>query len=380
MDRRDKQRFAVPASPVSWSGSNTRGRPVSTNTGPSTTTSRSRSGGASVEDPDYRRLLLKNNIDLRPDYLPMPGHVESIVEHVRTRQRDSPERTDEELVYDEKRWELFEGTGEDEVVKYYSKHVFPDEDGNNDVLRVRTGKSMARQVVPFAGGDVAPFCVPAPDMLYGYRADRAFPNPAHREKLSGDMEKEVIAINDIGSRNALLYPFFIVEYKGVGGNMWVATNQCLGGTSACISIAEKLNRRLFEAAHAKDGVVTTVDSTAFSIAMNGNEARMYVSWKQDELNYYTTNIDCYALRRPDEYRRFRRMVRNVVDWGRNDRLKGIKKGLDQLLEAAEKQTPDIPDPALSGIPGSSGQSVRQRSPPSPSDKGSSSRRSKKQRS
>lgn len=51
-----------------------------------------------------------------------------------------------------------------------------------------------------------------------------------------------------------------------------------------------------------------------------------------------TNIGCYALRQPDEYKRFRRMVRNIVDWGRDDRLKAIQHALDQLLEEAQKRT------------------------------------------
>lgn len=387
MERKDKdnQGFAVPQTPASMSGSDARGRSATAHTASSTTTSRSRSGGPRVEDPLYRWNLLHNNISMQRNGFPLPDHVASTVEYVRTKQRDSPERTDEELMNDGDRWSMFdEPRGEDQVAGYYKEHVFPTAKDPDGILQMRTSTPMARQVVPFVSGAPVSFCVPAPDIAYGYKRSNAFTDPKH-QTLLGNMLHEVAANNDSGVRDTLLYPFFIVEFKANNGNMWVASNQCLGGTSACVNIAESLNRRLFEASQTKDGIVTTdtIDSSAFSVAMNGQDARIYVSWKQDELNYYMTNVDSYALSRPDEYRRFRRMVRNIVDWGRNDRLKAIQKGMDQLLEAAEKRTPDVPAPpgvpGASGAPGPSGQSARQRSPPSPSDKGSSSGRNKKHR-
>lgn len=390
MERKDKdnQGFAVPQTPASMSGSDARGRSATAHTGTSTTKSRSRSGGPRVEDSDYRRTLRANNIFMRQDNLPLPKHVASVVEHVRARPRDSPEPTDEELLNDKHRWALLEDNRkEGDVISYYKSRVFPTENDPQEVLRITDSTAMRRQAVPFAGGTAGPFCVPAPDLLYGYHRDTAFPNPGH-QMLIDSTNQEMAADNNFGSSDALLYPFFLVEFKGSDGNMWVATNQCLGGTSTCVNIAESLNRRLFEASQKKDGIVTTetIDSSAFSVAMNGQDARIYVSWKQDELYYYTSHVECFALSRPDHYRDFRRMVRNIVDWGRNDRLKSIKRGMDQLLDAAEKQTPAIPAPA--GVPdvsgpsvpsGPSGQSARQRSPPSPPGKGSSSGRNKKHR-
>lgn len=59
---------------------------------------------------------------------------------------------------------------------------------------------------------------PAPDMLYGYDRQSAFPRQ-QGQLLS--MGTEMIANNQY---QGLLYPFFMVKFKGDGGSMWVATN------------------------------------------------------------------------------------------------------------------------------------------------------------
>jgi hypothetical protein len=56
--------------------------------------------------------------------------------------------------------------------------------------------------------------------------------------------------------------------------MWVATNQCLGGSASFVNIAERLNRRLKDC---KNKEVKSIDRTAFSIAMNGIQARLSIS-------------------------------------------------------------------------------------------------------
>lgn len=209
--------------------------------------------------------------------------------HIRNKERNSPEPTDEALQRDEDRWELFQGTPEPAVKKYFTKHVFPNPNGS-DAITVRTRLPMNRQVVPFAGGEAPKFCTPTPDMLYGYASANAFPDPGHQDHLF-KTSQEAVATNGYSTYNALMYPFFVIEFKGMGGNMWVAGNQCLAGAATCVRIAEGLNRQLLaysqreveaEAEAAASGaagpgqadrVVEIMDSTAFGVAMNGQDAQ-----------------------------------------------------------------------------------------------------------
>lgn len=106
------------------------------------------------------------------------------------------------------------------------------------------------------------------------------------------MEIEMIAISE-----DLLYPLFVVEFKGDGpsgaGSLWVATNQCLGGSIPCVKIVERLNDRLQQC---NSSEIMPFNSAVFSIAMSGTEARLYISWKHDEIEYYMQDVRNFCFR------------------------------------------------------------------------------------
>ncbi|KAG9238341.1 hypothetical protein BJ875DRAFT_56741 [Amylocarpus encephaloides] len=113
-------------------------------------------------------------------------------------------------------------------------------------------------------------------MLFGY-TDEAFPQ---QQTQLISMGNEMVA-----NSQGLIYPFFVIEFKADGPSgarsLWVATNQCLGGSASCVNIAKRLSCQL---KWYKSDEVRPIDSTAFSVAMSGTEARLYVSWKYDDPN------------------------------------------------------------------------------------------------
>lgn len=131
----------------------------------------------------------------------------------------------------------------------------------------------------------------------------------------------------------LLYPFLVVQFKGDDGKMWSATNQCLGGSASCVKVTEHLNHEL---ERCSSGNVRLVSSAAFSIAMNGPEARLYISWKHNELDYYMAYVRGFLLQDPGHFIEFRKHVRNIADWGNGRRLKEIRDSLDRLLDESRK--------------------------------------------
>ncbi|KAF5707389.1 hypothetical protein FMUND_11147 [Fusarium mundagurra] len=70
--------------------------------------------------------------------------------------------------------------------------------------------------------------------------------------------------------------------------------------------------------------------------MSGTEARLYISWKRNELDYCMANVDSFLLQDPEHYHKFRKYVRNIIDWGRGGQLEGIRKSMDSLLEEIRK--------------------------------------------
>ena len=146
-----------------------------------------------------------------------------------------------------------------------------------------------------------------------------------------------------GNYDDLLFPFLAIEQKGDGPvsreSLWVATNQCLGASASCINIVERFNQPLRMCNRSNnnhDIDVKPVNSISFSIAMNGSEAGLYVTWKHDEIAYHTAIADSFLLQRPTDFLNFRRYVLNILDWGMGGRLTAIRTSLGHLLEESKK--------------------------------------------
>ncbi|CAK7213708.1 hypothetical protein SBRCBS47491_001897 [Sporothrix bragantina] len=272
--RKDAKGFATPSTPSLVSGC----------TNQSGATAGSQKYGA--DDPIYRSDILRdNNIILRPQWEPRPDNVRALVAKM-NQARSSPEPPAEQIRREALFEKVYQGGSKTQVEDYFKDKVFaltaPTSTEKGDApLQASTRALMNRQGVPFL------------------QPRRGFFGPA--------------------------------------------ANQCMGGSASCVNIAEKLNRQLREYRYKNQNgngevVNANVDSTAFSIAMNGNEARLYVSWKHDELSYYVSDVQCYLLSRPDHYIDFRKVVRNILDWGKNERLEAIRKSLDILIEEDRKRS------------------------------------------
>ena len=317
---RDADGFAVPSTPASAAS-----RSVARTLGPFDAASyaggSSRSTGRSlVENPFYRSAnLFSNNIHMRSRREQYPEHVRSLVELV-GRDRDSPGPSADDVRQDEDLEALEMGATEGDVQTHFQAEIFPRSAGT---LKSNERLPMAKHAVPDVRSKFK-VSTPVPDILYGYNRTRAF-TEGQQSKFNS-MGNEMAA----NSQN-LTYPFFVIEFKAEGpsgaGNLWVATNQCLSGSASCVNIAERLNNQLRQC---KDDKVMPIDSAAFSVAMSGTEARLYISWKHDELQYYMAKVKSFLLQDPEQYLEFRKYVRNIIDWGKDKRLKEIRDSLDSL--------------------------------------------------
>ncbi|KAK3332067.1 hypothetical protein B0T19DRAFT_397868 [Cercophora scortea] len=313
---RDADGFAVPPSPNSYSGLFAPLIAPSDDTGVTP-----RSSGSSrvlVENPFYRdRNLAASGIYMRYRDEPFPEHIANVVDTVRKR-RDSLGPSPDDVYRDRALGALeMRGLDEPKVEKYFQSTVFYDPE-EGDSLERSDRQPMSRNVVPSSADTKLRVSNPIPDMLYGYSRHHAFPNQQTQLiSMAGEMD-------GTANNQSLMYPFFAIEFKGNGGDLWIATNQCLGGSASCVNIAERLNDQLRKC---KSSKAKLIDSTAFSIAMNGTEARLYVSWKHSDLDYYMQK----------DYIEFRKHVKNIIDWGKDKRLEDIRESLNTLLEESRKR-------------------------------------------
>lgn len=278
-----------------------------------------------VEQPDYEEVhLAGNGIHFSQSN---PGRIDDLVKTM-GQARNSPGPSEDQVLGDEDLQNLKTARLEALVEEYFLYHFFPTFQSPNPLYRIpRTG--MHRHHVPKRKGYKHHACVPKPDVLFGYRKGSAFPQQEDPVRImSGEMS---------ANSGGLLYPFLVVELKGDQGSWIGATNQCMGGSATCVNMAENLNRRLKQCTSA--ATVDPIDSAVFSIAIRCAEAQLFVSWSQDDQNYFMAQIDRFTLYCPKEYIRFYKYVHNIFDWGQGERLERIRESLD-LLRGEERRIQD----------------------------------------
>lgn len=318
--KRDSDGF-VPPRPVS-----TRSQSV-TPSGVSDSPSRSNNSGVSlVQNYLYRDSnLVGNKILMAPLRTPLPGHITSVIDRL-DRDRGSLAPTEDQIKDDDRLNSIWLGVEESEIEEYFKDNVFPLPEPSGDLKRT-IRFPMARRIVPDNPEFLKNISNPVPDMLYGY----------DRHKVFHYRQPRLIAIGDemVGNSQGLVLPFFAIELKGEGpsvnGNLWVATNQCLGGSSSCVNVAERFNLHLMHS------TALPIQTTAFSIAMSGTEARLYVTWIDDDRYYQMASVRNFLLHDPKSFLEFRKYVHNIVDWGKGERLTAIRAALDVLAMGSRKR-------------------------------------------
>ncbi|KAJ2973202.1 hypothetical protein NUW58_g8996 [Xylaria curta] len=264
--------------------------------------------------------------------------------------RKSPGPSPDQVRQDTALYNLdMEAVEEAGVGKYFLTTIFPDPIQSDSIQRIER-QPMAKHTIPSTARSEFKISSPIPDALYGYNRNTAF---------TQQFTQLISMKNDpMANARGMIYPFFVIEFKGATGNLWVATNQCVGGSVSCVNMIERLNEQLRKC---KSDNIQAIDSAVFSIAMNATEARLFISWKHNKLDYYMQQVECFALQRPDDYIELRKYVRNIIDWGAGGRLKGIQNSLDSLLENGRQR--------VSGV-------VKSRQPPSDGSETSGSKKRK----
>lgn len=168
---------------------------------------------------------------------------------------------------------------------------------------------------------------PKPDLLYGYYED-AF------EQGNGTNFHPTLVVDAVANNACLVLPFLTVEFKGQwpasAGNLCVAENQAAGSSSACVKMAEYLNDCL-EKQRGSSPATTRLDTAAFSIVTNGTEARLFMTWKEHPDIFRMKHLRSFCLAEQDQRLSLRNAFHNILDWGYNERLDGIRRCLRILL-------------------------------------------------
>jgi hypothetical protein len=284
-----------------------------------------------VDNLNYRETCLAaaNIFFLTRKSKGMSAEVTDLVSRM-GRKRDSVvEMTVEDADADFRRENIAIFATEPTVENYYGQRVFAlplDE----TILQRDDRTPMTKECVPDTADTEYRVVTPVPDMLFGYSSEDAF------------TQAQLVQLNRLGewryiNGGKMVLPFLAAEFKGPSAPLWVAENQCLGVASSCVKVAERLRTKVLTNVNS-DEWSCEIHSYAFSVAMNNSEARLYVTWKDEDADAYKTQrVRSYALATSEDFIVFQRTIRNIIDWGRNERLESFRQALDDMAEQERKR-------------------------------------------
>ncbi|EPE07730.1 hypothetical protein F503_00452 [Ophiostoma piceae UAMH 11346] len=288
----------------------------------------SSNGKRDTESIEYRTgNLLQNRVTVESrHFVPQPDNIAQLLRD-NARERPSPSPSETEIQMDDTLHDLKEFTAEFRVEEFFKgSNGILYVPAKQDVLQRDSRLQLKREAVPSNPQANSNIATPVPDTVYGYKHARAFTleHMIQLEKIPG-----------VGPANgqSLYFPFFVVEFKGHSGSMSAATSQCMGGSASCVTLAENLNSHIqrLRQAH-RTCNLADIETAAYSLAVNGSEAKLYVTWKQEDGSFKMQKVSVHHIQEPGQYIELRKKVRNLLDWGRTARLRQIHELLDYIRE------------------------------------------------
>lgn len=288
--------------------------------------SNSNSSKTAPTGQEVRHQLLIDGIRLRDRLFTLPPHQAQLARDMAIN-RDSPETKYE----DNRQHALFQtkGAAETNVLKHYHKlDVLPDVGVEDDRLRCDDDTFFKTEILPSTAKART-----RPDLAYGY-------DTLGEEATLGRLRNEGFSTE--ANANRLHLPFLIVEAKGdapLSEPMYIATNQTLLNSAACVFLIERLRQRLL-ACDGSEDAAAALDETVFSIAMNGRDAQLYMTWREGGI-YHSWPVESWSLARPRDTTDFRRHIRNICAWGTGKRKENIDEVIRKITQDFAKK-PAIP--------------------------------------
>ena len=176
---------------------------------------------------------------------------------------------------------------------------------------------------------------PVPDLAYGLDEDSF----SAKENLTNQYLEMIAALSP-----GMYHTFFVLEFKGYQGTIVDAENQACRGGAAIVQATRTME---VEAGLVIGNNEYNDGSFAFSLAMDPNDAKLYVHWAEysqsPKIIYHMQMLDSFCLKLPPQVDRLRVTLNNVLDWGVLQRQAYIKTLLspiqDKLVKTSAGKTP-----------------------------------------
>jgi Variant SH3 domain len=293
---------------------------------------------ASVRDTDYWKSLGYRNIYIECEDPPV-GLMKRAKEII-TGSRSSPEVDEAAALEVKKTSRLLRTKNEENIIQELALSVIPGINGVPDPRLASSANQQWTNFVPIPLDlsiltDPLPLPRPKPDKAFGY-SEKAFTrNQLATIDLLTDPFKRSYATPD----KELLFPFLDDEFKSQGkcGSHAIATNQAAGAGAVAMNGFMELTQRGLG--------LDTFDYDEpqfFSLSVDHSTVHVYVHWlrigtEDRQLSFHMEELSQHNLRDLDGLRAVHRTVKNILDWGRKERLPAICKLLDTFRDEVQRE-------------------------------------------
>ena len=302
---------------------------------------RSEKSAASVQDMDFRNSLRYRNIYVNREDPPV--ELMRRAKRIITRPRASPEMDDvttQELRDTARRLET---EGEEVIVQEMVPHMVPAMNKVPDRELARNASQVWCDAVPVSLdpdmlANPLPLPRPKPDLAFGY-SETAF---NHKQLMAIDLLVDQFGRSYAVPDKKLRFPFLDIEFKSQAknGTHFVATNQIANASSIAMNGSLELTRRI-----SGEGDLDLNEPQFFSLSMDHASACVNVHWlstsaDDGQFSFHVEGLSKHFLDDVDGLRAVRRAVKNILDYGADERLRTLCEALDAYRQQiiAERET------------------------------------------
>jgi hypothetical protein len=294
---------------------------------------KSERSAASVHDTNYRDFLRYRNIYIERENPPV--ELMHRAKRIISRPRASPEMDDAAIQKLRDKSRRLQNEAEEEIVQQLGPHIIPAMDEIPDQRLVRNVNQLWSNSVPVPLNpnvltNPLPLPRPKPDLAFGYSEAAFTEKQLMTIDLLIDQSGRSYAVPD----QKLRFPFLDSEFKSQAknGTQYVATNQVTGAGAVALNGNMELIQRSFGA-----GSFDFDEPQFFSVTMDHEYARINVHWlswgvQDGPFSFHMEGLSKHFLDDPIGIRALVRAVKNVLNYGSDERLRKLCEALDAYRE------------------------------------------------
>ncbi|KAL9044599.1 MAG: hypothetical protein Q9214_002276, partial [Letrouitia sp. 1 TL-2023] len=295
---------------------------------------KSERSAASVHDTDYRQCMHYRNIYIEREDPPVK--LMQRARRIISRPRISPEMNDDTAEGIRLTARRLQDEGEDKIIKQLVPDIIPALSRVPDQrLEMNSDQVWSNSVPLPLDPDVLtkplPLPRPKPDLAFGY-SETAF---NHKQLMTlGLLVDDQFGRSYVVPDQKLRFPFLDVEFKSQAknGTHYVATNQAAGAGA----IALNGNIELMQRSFGMEGF-DYEEPRFFSVTMDHQLACVNVHWLRapatgEQYSFHVEGLSQHLLKDADGIRAITRAVKNILDYGADERLRTLCKALDAYRE------------------------------------------------